>query len=282
MICRRWNWRRRSAPRESRGFALIIVLWAVVLISLIVIHLMASGRTELHIARNLAANAAAQAAADGAIYQALFNLLDPQEDARWPVDGTTHEFQVANSRVTVRLDDEAGRINPNTASPALLEALLNVVAGNREGAAEIASAIAEWVGSRKGSRPLSDINPDYQAAGLDYGPPGEPLESIEELGRVRGMTPELLAALRPHLTLFGPAVPNTATTDPVVAAALAEVAKTSPGPALTLGNIAGLTVRISATAQGPENAVATRSAVARVGPGVARGYVFLAWERTAG
>jgi general secretion pathway protein K len=282
MIVRRWNWRRRGVPHESRGFALIIVLWAFVLISLIVIHLTTSGRTELRIARNLAANAAAQAAADGAIYQAIFNLLDPQQDDRWPLDGGTHEFQLADSRVTVRLDDEAARINPNTASPALLEALLDVVAGNREQAAAVASAIAEWVGARKGSRPLSGGNPDYQAAGLDYGPPGEPLESIEELGRVRGMTPELLAALRPHLTLFGPAMPNAATADPVVAEALTEAAKTSPAPALTsLGNFGILTVRISATVQGPANAVATRFAVARIGPGVPRGYVLLKWQRNA-
>src|ERR1700681_4089570 len=135
---------RRGVRRESSGLALIIVLWAFVLISLIVIHLTASGRTELRIAGNLAANAAAQAAADGAIYQAIFNLLDPQQDDRWPVNGSTHEFQVANSRVTVRLDDEAARINPNTVSPALLEALLNVVAGNREQAAAVDLAIAQW------------------------------------------------------------------------------------------------------------------------------------------
>jgi general secretion pathway protein K len=278
----RQSW--RGVPRERSGFALIIVLWAFVLISLIVIHLTASGRTELRIAGNLAANAAAQAATDGAIYQAIFNLLDPQKEDRWPLDGGTHEIQVANSRVTVRLDDEAARINPNTASPALVEALLDVVAGNREQAATIALAIGGWIGVRTGSRPLTGINPDYQAAGLDYGPPGEPLESIEELGRVRGMTPDLLKALRPHLTLFGPAVPDAATADPVVAAALAEAAKTSPAPALPLspaGNPGVLTARISATVQGPGNAAATRFAVARLGPGVPHGYVILAWEHNA-
>src|SRR5216684_2197454 len=103
----------RGVPWENSGFALIIVLWAFVLISLIVIHLTASGRTELRISSNLAANAAAQAAADGAVYQAIFNLLDPREDGRWPLDGSTHELQVANSSVTVRLYDEAVRINPN-------------------------------------------------------------------------------------------------------------------------------------------------------------------------
>src|SRR5437879_3366605 len=101
---------------RNRGFAVIIVLWAFVLIAVIVIHLTATGRTELRIAGNLAANAAAQAAADAAIYQAIFNLLGPRADERWPLDSTTHELQIGDSSVTLRLEDEAARINPNLAS----------------------------------------------------------------------------------------------------------------------------------------------------------------------
>jgi general secretion pathway protein K len=274
----------RGVPRRSGGFALIIVLWACVLLALIVIHLTAAGRTELRIAGNLTANAVAQAAADGAIYQAIFNLLDPQPDDRWPLDGSTHEVQVGDSRVTLRLDDEAARINPNLASRALLEALVAAAVGDREQAAEVAAAITEWIGVDKGPQSLTGINANYRSAGLTYGPPGAPLESIGELGRVRGMTPHLLGLLRPHLTLFGPAVPDAAAADPVVAAALAEAARTSPAPSLPLGaadNSGVLTARISATARGPGNAVASRIAIARLGPGVPHGYVLLAWESNA-
>src|SRR5690242_12525773 len=112
-----------GVPGRSRGFALIIVLWAFVLIAVIVIHLTAAGRTELRISGNLAANAAAQAAADGAIYRAIFNQLDPKPDERWPLDGSPHEIQIGSSEVTLRLDNEAARINPNLASPELLKAL---------------------------------------------------------------------------------------------------------------------------------------------------------------
>src|SRR5712691_4489409 len=133
--------RWRGVPWESRGFALIIVLWAFVLISLIVTHLTASGRTELRIAGNLAANAAAQAAADGAIYRAIFNLLDPRPNERWALDGGTHELQIVDSRVTLRLENEAARVNPNLASPALVQALLDAVTGNREQAASVALTI---------------------------------------------------------------------------------------------------------------------------------------------
>jgi general secretion pathway protein K len=265
----------------NRGFALIIVLWAVAVIALIVIHLTAAGRTELSIASNLAANAAAQAAADGAIYQAIFNLLDPREDGRWPLDGGEHEIAVGNSRVTLRISDEAARINPNLASPALLQALLAAVGSNREQAAAIAAAIGDWIGTGTGPRSLPGTIPVDRPAGSTNPGPSEPLQSIDELRGVKGMTPNLLELLRPHLTLFGPAVPHPVTDDPIVAAALAEAAKNSPGaalPFLTGATSGPLTARIRATAHGPEKATASRMAIARIGPGMAHGYTMLAWE----
>ena len=93
------------------------------------------------------------------------------------------------------------------------------------------------------------------------------------------MTPVLLEALRPHLTLFGPAVPDAAGPDPVVSAALAEIVQiTSAGASPPSANDAVLTARISAAAQGPGNANANRLAIARIGPSVPRGYAMLAWE----
>src|SRR5271166_31262 len=203
--------------RRNGGFALIIVLWTLVLIGFIVAHVSASGRTEIRIAGNLVANSAAQAAADGAIFEAIFNLSDPQPEQRWPIDGTARQVVIGNTRVIVRLDDEASWINPSTASPALLEALLRVTGSDPDSARRIAAAIGEWVGSATAARPQETLVAEYRAAGLDYGPPGGPIETLGELGRVLGMTPAVLAAIRPHLTMFGPPEPSPATTDPVVA-----------------------------------------------------------------
>ena len=248
------------------------------LIAFIVAHLTASGRTEIRIAGNLVADAVAEAADDGAIYAAIFNQLDPDSSRRWPLDGPTHELTIGNSRITVRLEDEAGRINPNSASPALLEALLVATGSDPESARRLAEAIGEWVGSAQFTQPQQAVLAEYQAAGLDYGPPGAPLETLDELGRVLGMTPAVLAAIRPHLTLFGPPQPNPTAADPVVAAALAAIPQApqaavpanQPPPDL-------LTVRITATASGPANAHVTRTAIARIGAMLPRGYTVLAW-----
>ncbi|TMJ50196.1 MAG: general secretion pathway protein GspK [Alphaproteobacteria bacterium] len=264
--------------RRDDGFALIIVLWTLVLIAFIVAHVTANGRTEIRIAGNMVSEAAAEAADDGAIVVAIFNLLDPNPDQRWPLDGSPHEVRIGSSRVMLRLQDESGRINPNSAPPELLEALLRVTGSDPGSARELAAAIGEWVGSTGTGAPQQGQPAAYRAAGLDYGPPGEPLETIDELGRVLGMTPAVLAAIRPHLTLLGPAQPNPLTADPIVTAALAEirVASQVPAPAnQTPEN--PVIVRITASALGPSNARVQRSAIIRVGAALPGGYTVLAW-----
>ena len=269
-----------GAARGASGYALIIVLWTLVLIAFVIAHLSAMGRGEIRISGNLLANAAARAAADGAINEAIFNLSNPQQDQRWPIDGNPHLVTIGNSRVTIRLQDEAWWINPNSASPALFAALLHVTGVAPQAARSLAAAVAEWVGSAGATRPQNAILADYQAAGLDYGPPGEPLETLNELGRVVGMTPAILAAIRPHLTLFGPPQPSPATLDPVVAAALAEVAAGQPVPVANQQPQDVLTTRITAVALGPGNASVTRNAIVRFGASLPHGYGVLAWRDT--
>jgi general secretion pathway protein K len=265
--------------RRDGGFALIIVLWTLVLIAFIVAHVSASGRTEIRIAGNLVANSVAQAAADGAIFEAIFNLSDPRPEARWSIDGNAHKLMIGKSEVTLRLDDEASRINPSSASPALLEALLRAGGSDEESARRLAAAIGDWVGSAANPRPQSTIISEYRAAGLDYGPPGAPFETLDELDRVLGMTPATLMAIRNHLTLFGPPEPNPATTDPVVAAALALLPQASAVAGNTnLSPPDALTVRITAVAAGPGNASVARSAIVRTGASAPQGYTVLAWS----
>src|SRR5262249_62178987 len=103
------------------------------------------------------------------------------------------------------------------------------------------------------------------------------------LGRVLGMTPAVLSAIRPHLTLYGPPEPNPVTTDPVVAAALALSSPAGPpvGPPGVQANQTppdALTVRVTALADGPGNSRVTRRAVVRMGATTPAGYFVLGWR----
>jgi general secretion pathway protein K len=271
----------RAEPR-SAGFALLIVLWTLVLIAFLVLHLTASGRTEMRIASNLQSNAVAAAAADGGISAAVFNLTAPQPEARWPVPGPPHQMTIGDCRVMVTIENEAARINPNLASPILLEALLRAIGLDPDNAQRVAAAIAEWVGSSPTPKTADMLKAEYQSAGLDYAPPAAPVETIDEISRVLGVTPAIYAAMRPHLTLFGPAQPDPAGGDPVVAAALSQIpqeAQAATPVATTLQD--SLTLRIVAQAVGPGNAQASRTAVVRVDPSLPQSYAVLAWHNTA-
>lgn len=266
-------------PGNRRGFALLIVLWSLVLLGLLVTHLSATGRSEARIASNYAANAAAEAQADGAVFEAAFRVINND----WVSDGKLQQLQLAHGTVRLTVLSEAGKINPNVATPELLASLLRVLGVDGDQASAIAAAMADWREPGDQPRPNGGKAPEYRAAGLDHGPPSGSFESLDEIGRVMGVTPQILAALRPHLTLyqFTDTDPNLA--DPVVLRAIQQMPKTPNQQVLpaTLAN--GMqTMSVTAEAHSDNGGVFTRHAVIRVGPAFDRGYQILAWDGVGG
>jgi len=261
-----------GTPRHNRGFALLVVLWTLVLLALMVTHLTATGRSEARIAQNLVGGAGAQALADGAVYETIFRILDASK-AHWAIDGGSHELKLDTGAATIRIISEGGKINPNNAEPELLSALLRVVGVDETKAVHIAAAIADWREPGDSARPNGAKAPEYRAAGLDYSPPGEPFQSLDELGRVLGMTPEILAALRPHLSIFELLPPDPAQADPIVKQALSIL----PGQN-GIDHSAPDAVAISATVKTKSGNEFTRHAIVRLGPAFETGYGILEWN----
>jgi general secretion pathway protein K len=205
--------------RRQRGFALVTVLWALAFLSLLGTGLLANARLNTQRVRNLLDAAAAEAAAEAALHQTIFALLDTSE-RRWRPDGQVRLLAHGAHRMEVRVEDEYGKVNPNLASPELLQALLLQLGVDRRGAAALAAAIVDWRSPAFGPDQRRARAQPYAAAGREVMPPGTPFETLDELAEVLGMTPALLARLKPHLTLFTTSDPDVSTRDPVVAAAL--------------------------------------------------------------
>lgn len=265
----------RDGRLRSRGFALLIVLWALVLLALIVTELGTSGRVEAKIARNLMANAEAEAAADGAVHQAIFSLSNGG-DQNWPTDGSVRRLSIGSIPVDVRIDDEAGKINPNIAASDLLRALLTVLGADPLAAQTVAQSIVEWRGGLPPDQQTA-IAARYQAAGLKYQPAFAPFESVEDVGLVLGLPKTLAALLLPHLSVHQIGIADPARADPIVARALGQLAGTNTQPVVALP-IAYRSVTIRTTAHGPGDALFTRRAIVRIGPGLPHGYAMLAWS----
>lgn len=184
-------------PGQQQGFALLIVLWSVVLLALLATGLTAAGRSDMQLAGNLRRAAAAEAAADGGIQAAIFHGADVPARA-WLADGQPHKISIGAYTVSIVVRDESGKLNPNFAPPDLLAALL-VDAGADPGRARVlVQAIADWhaLGMHETMTKI------YQAAGRPIAPTGELFRSVNELGLVMGMTPDLVARMKPHLSVY--------------------------------------------------------------------------------
>ena len=244
---------------RQRGVALLIVLWALALLALLATEVRTVSRQDTQLAGNLRDAATVELAADGAVQQAIWHVLD-SSTARWSADGLVHVIRVGETSVAVRIDNEADKVNPGIAAPSLLQALLLQVGAEPVAAAALATSIVQW---RLGSGPLARRNSTflrYQRAGMDYAPSGAPLDSIDELGSVIGMTPDLLARLRPHLTVFTSDDPSAATRDPVVAQALALAGQS----AVEANDIGEQFVSVTADARGPDHGRRIVHAIIRI------------------
>ncbi len=258
--------------RGDSGFALLIVLWTLVPMALLFVMLAAAARSDARLTANLRSAAELEAVADGAIYATLFDLLQRGGASR---DSSPTAARLSGADVAVEVNSQSGLVNPNIVSPDLLAALL-VRLGTEPGqAARVASAIAEWrTPGRKAGRSGAKAA-QYRAAGLNYGPPGAPFESLGELGDVLGMTTALLTRLAPHLTLYSDSDPDPALADPLVRAALRDLGIVARARQAAPTDV----VAISARAQRPDGARALRRAIIRVGsPADQRGWRILSWE----
>jgi general secretion pathway protein K len=274
----RWLRGRGGMPRD-RGFALLIVLWSLSLLALIGTHIVATGRAEAQLAANLRTAAAAEAAADGAFYQAVFHLLDGSP-RRWLPDGSTRELALPGGGVArVRIVSENAKINPNTAAEELLQALLLRLGTDPRRAAALAAAILDWRTAGLRPRRMGAKEPQYRAASRDYAPPGKPVESLDELGLILGMTPDLLAALKPHLSLYNEGEPDLLLAHPLVARAVADTTDAAVAAESSVGPAAATVVSITAVAVLPEGSSFVRHAHVRLGSGTrGRAWQILTWH----
>jgi general secretion pathway protein K len=229
-----------SGSRGERGFALLIVLWSVVFLAFLMTQILATSRSATDLAAALRSAGAARAAEDGGIDHAIFYSVISGA-RRWSPDGTAHAIVIGDVPVSIRVSRLDGMVNPNSASVPLLTGLLHASGAPDAQAAEIAENIAAWRAPAASQAATTALLESYQRAGLDDGPPGKPFTDISQLASVLGMTPALLTALAPHVSLFQAGDPDPKAADPIVLAALqgaasagSEESEAEGAPAITV------------------------------------------------
>lgn len=193
---------RRGLRGGGRGFALLLVLWGLILLGLIAASFLRETRVDTTLARNIMENAKAEALADAGIQRAMLGLLDPEPATTWRADGRLYRFAFGEGEVRIQIQDEGGKINLGQAPPAMLISLFEAVGADSETALRLADEIKDYVDRDHDRRPAGAEDPDYAAANRREGAKDAPFDRKEELMNVLGMTQQLYQAVAPYVTVY--------------------------------------------------------------------------------
>lgn len=301
---------RPQGPRTERGFILLVVLSAIGLLALVAASFTQIARTHVKVASATVEGARAEALADAGVQLAVMDLVAASANQgarrRFALDATLHVCGVASdgATLTIAVRDEAGKIDLNIGSEAILRALvlgLGVEAG--EAAAD---AILDFRDDDDNRRPAGAERREYEAAGRTTGPKNAPFAAIEELGQVLPLTPADVDLLRPFVTIHSgqtgvdPSVASSALVDILVRGAAKAEGLASAGaikafagiPKMVMGRDTALPAQlvsastrhafsVQSEARTASGAIFVREAVVELAGGRAGAHVFRRWHRGA-
>jgi len=190
-------------PLIRSGFALVLVLWVLSLLTIMAGSFALSMRREASIVATIKNNAEASAIAESGIAIAEMMLLGPDKTKRWRTDGSIYQIDTANARMRVRLLAENGKIDINKAEQKLLESLIaSAPIGDSKQQTQLVSAILDWRDENDLIHLEGAEKKEYRKAGLGYQPRNKPFQSIGELQLVLGMDEAIFKWLEPLITVY--------------------------------------------------------------------------------
>lgn len=213
--------RTKQHAQNRKGFALIGVLWLILLVSLLATSLIFLSKSDGQIAQSAGAFAQAEGWADAGIFLTIRDLSDSQRARNIPVDGTVRSIPIQESNVSVSVQDEAGKIDINFAPKELLQGVF----------------ISNGVSQTKGTELAEHIDKERKDIGSSIA-----FQRVEELKRVRGITPEIYKLVAPLLTVYAQSAEVVASVAPEeVLGALPTMDKASVEAALSKRRLAAQT-----------------------------------------
>ncbi len=194
----------RQAPETQRGFALLIVLWIFIVLFAVGAEFSGAMRQDVTATMNFAGETQsyylATAAANRTFYRALIArdeasidipLEEQEEEPLIRVDGQWHREELWGAPVWVRITDESGKIPINLVTQGLLQQILANLGLDIDQADEITAGILDWRDEDDEVRVNGAETDYYLERARPYAAKNAPLDSLEELLLVKGVTWEL-------------------------------------------------------------------------------------------
>lgn len=187
---------------KNKGFALIVVLWVVTLLTIMASSFALTIQRETTITGALKEKAEAAALAEAGINYAILMLLNNDSEQQWQANSSLYEIEFAGRRIRMLIADESGKININHASKEQLQQLFTALGVEESGADSLSDAVFDW----RDENDLHLLNgaeqSQYEAAGLNYSPRNGEFKSIDELQMLLGMTTDLYRQLEGLISVY--------------------------------------------------------------------------------
>jgi len=186
---------------KSQGFALILVIWVLVLLSAIGAGFSTLVGVETRSASWAGEKVRFQSAALAAIHRAILHLKDIESQDGWKVDGVPNNWQWEGFEAQLIIRYEASKVDLNYAPRPILSGLFGQLLPEADANA-LSGALLDWRDRDDKVSEQGAEKSSYEEAGYAHSPANAPLTSISELSQVLGFDDQMVEVLRPHVTVF--------------------------------------------------------------------------------
>lgn len=201
--------------RGERGFALVITL----IVTALLVALLAEFVNEVYVdtshSHNFVASQQASILAESGI-QGGYQLLQYSALLRAGASYSAlteqwakpFSYDTGNGTVTVTIEEESGKLNLNNGAPPNGTANDYTMMAQRlfttlKLQPELTDALLDWVDTNDTPHPSGAESSYYLTLKPPYKAKNSTLDTVEELGLLKGFTPEVVAKLRPFVTVYG-------------------------------------------------------------------------------
>lgn len=268
-----------SGHSKGRGYALVLVLWVLAILTFLSGFAFSSARTETRLARGDLALLQGKALGDAGIWIAIKSGINTRAKGGATPSTRQETVFLGDEPVTIDMRDVAGKININYAPRELLIRLLESTSLSKAAADELGYFIADWIDADSDS--VADVNEatPYRRAGLDYTPANRPFATLNELRLVAGLSDEVFREIEPFLTTYGShEYLNREAADPELLGRLASVdSDDTSWEARFLASGSSNVFEISSTADVAGSTVESKAIVEFL-PAGSQGFLILAWN----
>jgi general secretion pathway protein K len=187
---------------QTRGMALLLVLWVLSLLSLMAASFATTVRRDSAVTLVLKNRAQLMADAEAGFAVARYHMLQATLQQRQQWQRAIYRLQGQAGEIRIKLAAEAGKVDINAADPALIAAVIKAAVADDAGFQALVDALIDWRDADSQPLPQGAEAPQYLALGAAVQPSNQPFTQLDDLLQVRGFDATMLARLKPWITVY--------------------------------------------------------------------------------